>query len=73
MVSYHWTLEQPLPTLPIPLKKGDDDVPLNLQDALDTVYDRAGYDLSVNYRAELDPPPAPNVSEWIRTRLQSNS
>ncbi|MDW8026783.1 MAG: DUF4058 family protein, partial [Armatimonadota bacterium] len=40
---YAWTIKQPLPTIPIPLKRGDEDVMLDLQKVLDAVYDRAGY------------------------------
>ena len=52
----HWTIRDRLPTLPIPLKRPDPDVPLDLQAALTTVYDRARYQLSLDYRAELSPP-----------------
>ena len=63
---YSWTMHQSLPTIPIPLKKGDDDAPLNLQEVFSTVYERAGYDLSVDYSAELHPSP----DEWTRAWIQ---
>lgn len=44
-----------LPTLPIPLRQPDDDVLLDLGEAFRSVYDEAGYDLSIDYDA--DPPP----------------
>lgn len=66
---YCWSIQQPLPTIPIPLKKGDDDAPLNLQTVFDTVYDRAGYDLSVDYGAALDPVPDKHTQAWIRKRV----
>ena len=52
----HWTIRDRLPTLMIPLKPPDPDVPLDLQAALTTVYDRARYQLSLDYHAELSPP-----------------
>ena len=52
----HWTIRDRLPTLMIPLKRPDPDVPLDLQAALTTVYDRARYQLSLDYHAELSPP-----------------
>ncbi|MGD9855256.1 MAG: DUF4058 family protein [Planctomycetaceae bacterium] len=59
---YAWTLAQPLPTVRIPLLPEDDAVSLNLQEVFSTVYDRAAYDLSLNYGATLDPPlPEPFV------------
>jgi hypothetical protein len=68
---YAWTLRDPLPTLPIPLAAGDADVPLDLQAALTTAYDRAGYDYSLDYGAEIQPPLSPNQAPWVRARLAS--
>jgi len=42
-------LDQPLPTVPVPLLPGDGDVPLDLQAALTTVYNLLGYDLAIDY------------------------
>lgn len=43
------SLEQPLPTVPVPLLPGDKDVALNLQAAFTTAYDSVGYDLVLDY------------------------
>lgn len=51
---YYWTLAQSLPSVPIPLKGKDPDVVVDLQSVLNTVYDRAGYDYSLDYKAALD-------------------
>lgn len=48
-------LQDTLPTLPIPLRQPDADVMLDLGKALATIYDRAAYDLSIDYESE--PPP----------------
>lgn len=66
---YAWTIRDPLPTIPVPLKKSDPDVPLDLQAVFTTVYDRADYQLSLDYRAELRPPLSPDDAEWIRRLL----
>lgn len=50
------SVRQPLPTLPIPLRRPDPDVPLHLQQAFHTAYDRARYDLRVDYRKPPVPP-----------------
>lgn len=42
-------LNMRLPTVPVPLLPGDSDVLLDLQMALNTIYDALGYDLSVDY------------------------
>src|SRR5437762_4934215 len=50
---YPWTIRQPLPAIPIPLKKDEPEVPLDLQQVFTMVYDRARYQLSLNYTANL--------------------
>jgi hypothetical protein len=54
-------LNEKLPTVPIPLLSGDADASLDLQLALDTIYDALGYDLSVDYAS---PPDIPLKGEW---------
>jgi hypothetical protein len=66
---YPWFLPDPLPTIPIPLLKGDDDVPLDLGAALMAVYDRARYQLSINYSAELQVVPSEKQADWMHQRL----
>jgi len=67
---YVWSLPQKLPTIAIPLKRGDDDIPLPLQTVFNTVYDRAGYDLSVDYAAELNPVPSAETTAWLQQRVR---
>jgi hypothetical protein len=43
-------LPQRLPAFKVPLKGKDENAILNLQRVLDTAYDRAGYDLDIDYR-----------------------
>ena len=47
-------LSQKLPVIRIPLRPEDPDATLDLQAVLSTAYDRAGYDLSVDYTREPD-------------------
>ena len=68
---YAWTIRDPLPTIPVPLKKGDPDVPLDFQAVFRTVYDRARYDLSLDYDATLQPPLSEDDAEWVRRLIQS--
>jgi hypothetical protein len=63
---FHWTLRDPLPTIRIPLKKDEPEVPLDLQQVFATVYDRARYQLSVNYQANLDVPLSESDGAWVR-------
>lgn len=60
-------LTDPLPVVPVPLRHPDPDVTLDLGLALHTIYDRAAYDLSIDYRAE-PPPPALTAAELAPVR-----
>jgi hypothetical protein len=62
-------VRQVLPTIAVPLLPEFDDVPLSLQEAVDTVYTRYRYDTAIDY--EADPPlPAfsPADARWIHER-----
>ncbi len=62
-------LDQPLPTIPVPLLPGDADVALNLQVVFDGVYDSFGYSAAIDYSK----PPEQALGEgdlaWINARL----
>lgn len=67
-----WTLRDRLPTIPIPLKEGDDDVWLNLEEALNRTYERGGYDYALDYRQDPVPPLSPHDREWAAALLQQH-
>ena len=67
---YAWTLERPLPRIPIPLLADDPDVWLDLQSVFTTTYDRAGYDYALHYDRAVEPPLDAHRLEWVRQRLQ---
>ena len=60
-----------LPTVAVPLRPPIDDVPLDLQTALDTVYERAHYAASIDYS---DPVPGPRLAPadaaWVEERIR---
>jgi hypothetical protein len=62
---YHWTLRQALPPIPIPLKKDEPEVTLDLQQVFTTVFDRARYQLSLNYKAGPHVPPTEMDAAWM--------
>ena len=66
---YSWTLDRPLPPIPIPLTDGDPDVTLDLQTVFTTTYDRAGYDYALHYERPVEPPFEPNQSQWAGQRI----
>lgn len=68
-----WPIHLPerLPIIPVPLLPGDDDVTLDLQQALDTIYDELGYDLSINYAQPLEVPLVGETDAWATEQLQA--
>ena len=63
------SVRQPLPTIPIPLLDPDPPVPLALGQALQTAYERARYDLRVDYRKPPVPSLTPQDAAWAETLL----
>jgi hypothetical protein len=68
---YPIRLAHPLPIIPIPVKPDDPDARLDLQAALDSIYDRAGYDLEIDYRGEPNPPLSSELAAWADQLLRS--
>ena len=68
---YPIRLPQRLPVIPIPLKPADPGARLDLQAVLDSAYDRAGYDLGIDYRTEPKPPLDGELARWADQLLRS--
>lgn len=64
-------LNQRLPVLPVPLRPEEEDVPLDLQSALASFYDRAGYDLILDSGADPIPPLTGEWSAWAQDLLRT--
>lgn len=64
-------LTQRLPVISIPLRPEDQDVSLDLQEVVNTAYDRAAYDMAVDYCREPIPPLNESQQRWAHTLLQS--
>jgi hypothetical protein len=69
---YAVTVRDPLPRFPLPLKGSDEAVLVDLSAIFQGVYDRASYDLRIDY---TQPPPPPTFSGedqvWMRELLQA--
>lgn len=61
------SMAQPLPKIPIPLRPKHPEAELDLQAVLNLVYDRAGYDLILDYRRD---PPEPPLTDAQRQLVQ---
>ncbi|WP_207714128.1 DUF4058 family protein [Scytonema sp. UIC 10036] len=67
---YSFTLQQKLPTFPIPLKPNEEEPLVPLQDIFNGVYDRARYSTRIDYRQPIPPPALSAVDrEWVAKLL----
>jgi hypothetical protein len=64
-------LNMRLPLVPVPLLAEDEDVVLDLQLALNTVYDALNYHLSVDYTRPPEVPLGHEEAAWATERLQA--
>ena len=62
-------LSQQLPPISVPLKSEDGDAVLDLQPVLDTAWDRAGYDLEIDYANDAIPPLEGEWKTWAHRLL----
>jgi hypothetical protein len=67
---YPMPLSLPLPTVHIPLRPDDADAPLHLQALVDQCYRNGGYEGTLNYAADPDPPMVGADKEWADTMLR---
>lgn len=66
-------LRDRLPTVPVPLRPPDADVPLDLAAAMAAIYDEARYDLSIDYRRPPDPPLSDADAEWAEAHARAGA
>lgn len=66
-------LRQPLPVIEIPLRGKANKAPLDLGDVLKTAYDRAAYDVSIDYRKPPIPPLEGSDQKWARQLIRGRS
>ncbi len=69
-----WAFDLPeaMPVLPVPLDAPDADVKLDLRLALDLIYERSMYHLSIDYQKDPPPPVLSNeLKIWMETMLKN--
>ncbi len=70
---YAASVHDPLPEFPLPLKSLDETVKVNLQTIFSGIYDRASYDLRIDYSQSPPPPTFADVEQaWIDSLIQSS-
>ncbi len=67
---YVFNLQDSVPSFPLPLRSGDTEPLVDLQGLLNQVYDRAAYDLVINYNREPVPPLSEVDAAWAEAVLQ---
>jgi hypothetical protein len=70
---YHWTMQHPLPTIPIPLQPPDPDVSIDIGAVFRTTYERGRYVRSLDYSAT--PPVALDAAQlaWVTERARGGT
>jgi hypothetical protein len=63
-------IRQALPVIAVPLRGQDPEVALDLGAVFRTVYDRAAYERSVDYRKAPQPPLQGDDARWANTLLR---
>jgi Protein of unknown function (DUF4058) len=61
---YLFNLPDAIPAFPLPLRGGDVEPMVDLQALLNTVYDRAAYDITLDYTAQLVPALSESDAAW---------
>ena len=68
--AYAMPLRSRLPTIAVPLRAGDDDLPLDLQPLVDVTW-RTGRYWTLDYSRPLDPPLSPADASWAAGRVSA--
>ena len=61
---YTFGVRQPIPPFSLPLKPSDQEPTVDLGQILHDLYDRASYDLRLDYKSDPDPPLLPVEAAW---------
>ncbi len=62
---YAFNLKETIPTFPLPLREGDREPIIDLQDLINGIYDRASYDLVIDYSQEAVPKLSEENKVWV--------
>ncbi len=71
-LGWPFDLTEPMPIVGVPLGAPDEDVALDLHAVLQIAYDRAGYDVDLDYTQQPVPPLSATNQEWAEKLLPKN-
>ena len=66
---YTFDLKDPIPTFPVPLHSKESESVVDLQRLLNEVYERARFDLAIDYSQPLKPALPPEEAAWVKETL----
>jgi hypothetical protein len=66
---YGFDVQEPIPSFLLPLRQGDEEPFVDVGQLLHDLYDRAGYDLSIDYRRQPAPPFEGEDAAWVEKLL----
>lgn len=69
---YHFNLRSPIPSFPLPLLPGDEEPIVNLGKIVHALYDRARFDLRLDYNQPPVPPLVEEDEAWARTPIEQH-
>jgi hypothetical protein len=64
-----FALRDSIPPVPVPLRKGEDEPTVDLGAVLGALYERACYDLRIDYRRPAEPPLVADDAAWAEARV----
>jgi hypothetical protein len=67
---YFWSLRQPLPRLPVPLREPDPDLLIDLEAVFTTAYDRGRFGRRLNYQGPVPAPLKAKQRNWVQSVLR---
>jgi len=70
---YTFSVREPIPRFSLPLRAGDDEPPVDLNTLLHSLYERAAYDLSIDYTLDPIPPLEGEDAVWAEQFLREAS
>jgi Protein of unknown function (DUF4058) len=68
---YTFDLKSSIPPFPVPLREGEPEPIVDLQKLLNEVYERARFDLAIDYSQSLKPVRSSEEEAWVREILES--
>lgn len=70
---YAFGLKNPIPAFPVPLRQEEPEPVVDLQRLLNEVYERARFDLAIDYSRPVKPPLPPEEAAWATEILRGDA